>query len=374
MEHSCTDSTHVRRICTYCGKTELVEKALEEDEEAVHQYDTTVVAPTATELGYTLRHCAKCGQDYQTDPTEPQEPVHESKTYSGVGAPSNSLGQDGDIYIDLLTATIYVKSNGSWSVVGGKQEDPTVNIITSEGIYIYTDFDEGVPEADRQIIKNEINNTQVTGLNDSIRLDFQKNILQKCFPELWDKVSMDSFLTDETNKVTIRRQLYISVASSNLSDPNEPFIEYSFVPKMLMWITSPVYGNYSAEYRLTSEDFELIDADITITAPVCGDFNVTAIKHNNAETGEVYQIFTENGQNRFTYDKENNTVSLTVKHFSNIRIEGKGSQSTSTEAQNQNVSPAPKTSDVPYGIMFAATLVIAALAFANASKRRNKRG
>lgn len=38
---------------------------------------------------------------------------------SGVGAPSNADGNDGDTYVDLSTGSFYTKSGGTWAVVTG---------------------------------------------------------------------------------------------------------------------------------------------------------------------------------------------------------------------------------------------------------------
>ncbi len=38
------------------------------------------------------------------------------KNYEGEGAPSDSLGKDGDTYLDTLTNTTYIKVNGTWEV------------------------------------------------------------------------------------------------------------------------------------------------------------------------------------------------------------------------------------------------------------------
>lgn len=38
---------------------------------------------------------------------------------SGVGAPSNADGNDGDTYVDLTTGTFYTKSGGTWAVATG---------------------------------------------------------------------------------------------------------------------------------------------------------------------------------------------------------------------------------------------------------------
>lgn len=38
---------------------------------------------------------------------------------SGSGAPDNSLGADGNLYVNLLTGDVYSKSSGAWNIVSG---------------------------------------------------------------------------------------------------------------------------------------------------------------------------------------------------------------------------------------------------------------
>ena len=39
---------------------------------------------------------------------------HVSRSYQGEGAPSNSLGENGDTYTDTLTGDLYQKEDGQW--------------------------------------------------------------------------------------------------------------------------------------------------------------------------------------------------------------------------------------------------------------------
>ena len=40
-------------------------------------------------------------------------------TLSGSGAPDVSLGSDGDVYVDLDTGDLYIKTGGSWTLFSG---------------------------------------------------------------------------------------------------------------------------------------------------------------------------------------------------------------------------------------------------------------
>ncbi len=66
-----------------------------------------------------------------------------SSIINGKGAPANSLGKDGDSYIDTDTYDYYVKSNGSWSksgnIKGEKGEDGGTTYITC--VFINDDDD-----------------------------------------------------------------------------------------------------------------------------------------------------------------------------------------------------------------------------------------
>lgn len=72
---TCTEKGSITRRCTECRTTEDVP-----DGEALgHNYQTEVVEPTCSSLGYTLHTCVRCTDSYQTDQTQTSD-----HTYSQV--------------------------------------------------------------------------------------------------------------------------------------------------------------------------------------------------------------------------------------------------------------------------------------------------
>ncbi|WP_129586591.1 hypothetical protein [Microterricola viridarii] len=51
----------------------------------------------------------------------------------GVGAPSVDAGVDGDLYIDVSTSNVYLRSDGVWSFVGNLKEDVVENLAGEDG-------------------------------------------------------------------------------------------------------------------------------------------------------------------------------------------------------------------------------------------------
>jgi len=68
---------------------------------------------------------------------------------SGIGAPNNADGNDGDTYVNLSTGTLYTKSGGTWAVVSGAPgpaggsgtygtfADPNGNVTANRGTSYY---------------------------------------------------------------------------------------------------------------------------------------------------------------------------------------------------------------------------------------------
>jgi len=75
---TCTTAGKATKICTKCNYAVNVD---DPDKPALgHNYESTVVAPTSTEKGYTLHKCSRCGDSYQdnfVDPilAQPQAPA-----------------------------------------------------------------------------------------------------------------------------------------------------------------------------------------------------------------------------------------------------------------------------------------------------------
>lgn len=60
---TCTTAGKAAKICTKCNYAVNVD---DPDKPALgHNYESTVVAPTSTEKGYTLHKCSRCGDSYQ---------------------------------------------------------------------------------------------------------------------------------------------------------------------------------------------------------------------------------------------------------------------------------------------------------------------
>lgn len=66
---TCTTAGKAAKICTKCNYAVNVD---DPDKPALgHNYESTVVAPTATEQGYTLHKCSRCGDSYQDTFVDP---------------------------------------------------------------------------------------------------------------------------------------------------------------------------------------------------------------------------------------------------------------------------------------------------------------
>jgi len=56
--------------------------------------------------------------------------------HSGSGAPSDSLGSNGDVYVDRDSGTAYTKSGGVWSLVTGGGASGLAGVGSPEGAQV----------------------------------------------------------------------------------------------------------------------------------------------------------------------------------------------------------------------------------------------
>lgn len=52
-------------------------------------------------------------------PPQPNPPLNNGDVLSGIGAPASTLGDNGDVYVDLSGGDFYKKTGDAWSVVTG---------------------------------------------------------------------------------------------------------------------------------------------------------------------------------------------------------------------------------------------------------------
>ena len=57
--------------CAECGAETKYDEHIARFWNCDHEYTTTIVPPTATNRGYTLYKCSKCGFEFRTDFVEP---------------------------------------------------------------------------------------------------------------------------------------------------------------------------------------------------------------------------------------------------------------------------------------------------------------
>lgn len=78
---------------------------------------------------------------------------------SGVGAPAATLGEDGDVYLDTATNTVYVKEDGAWSDKGSYV--PNASTPSEPGLYVI-DYPEE-PLYRNQLIRIEFKRVGIEG-------------------------------------------------------------------------------------------------------------------------------------------------------------------------------------------------------------------
>lgn len=74
------------------------------------------------------------GHFYPVFPGMPAFAPSDSTIYSGAGAPSNDLGNNGDVYVNISNGDIYTRSGGAWTlanagtgateIIAGVVDDP----------------------------------------------------------------------------------------------------------------------------------------------------------------------------------------------------------------------------------------------------------
>lgn len=103
-----------------------------------------------------------------------------SSIKSGSGAPEDTLGKDGDSYLDTSTFDLYFKENGTWSKVGNIKGADAVNYVPvifldGDDSLLYMEYVEQGKDA--SFPSDKVKPTKVinTAYGDSINLDWNEN-------------------------------------------------------------------------------------------------------------------------------------------------------------------------------------------------------
>ena len=96
IEPSCTAIGSKYRLCSSCGTRET---------QAIpatgHKYETTVIAPTKDEQGYTLHRCSVCNSSYKDNYTEPVIPQNPNAPQVIVESRTINAGKEFTVNIEL---------------------------------------------------------------------------------------------------------------------------------------------------------------------------------------------------------------------------------------------------------------------------------
>lgn len=98
-EPTCTILGSKYRVCSSCGT-----KDTQEIPAVGHKYETTIVAPTAQEQGYTLHKCSVCGDSFKDNYTEPLKPSDPNAPQVVVDSKTAAAGTE-------VTVDVTIKNN-----------------------------------------------------------------------------------------------------------------------------------------------------------------------------------------------------------------------------------------------------------------------
>lgn len=91
---TCTSPGKAYKICTKCNFAAIVD---DPSKPALgHDYTSTVVAPTATEQGYTLHKCSRCGDSYKDTYVDALAPAQTEAATPPTDAATPPEGENGD--------------------------------------------------------------------------------------------------------------------------------------------------------------------------------------------------------------------------------------------------------------------------------------
>ncbi len=118
--------------------------------------------------------------------TTTDSPESGTQSYTGYGVPSDSLGNDGDLYLDLNTSTLYIKVNGVWTIKEASNDPSTPT--TRSNIEFWTGFRTSYTHAVKSLITRYQEQTGIavrhttTGSYDNLQSSISSSVSSKTYP------------------------------------------------------------------------------------------------------------------------------------------------------------------------------------------------
>lgn len=149
---------------------------------------------------------------------------------SGSGAPSNSLGDDGDFYIDTATADVYQKASGTYSVV--------INIMGATGGGLAAVVNDTTPElgGDLDALGFAINNVRGYNAGATVQGELADGLIEKRF-----------YFTSAARVYKVKAKLLAGTITLQLRKNGSQVISFSASPSETIPVTTSLVEHTISE-------------------------------------------------------------------------------------------------------------------------------